>query len=195
MNWVLQSVFLGVILSFSTGTTFISLLNLSLRRGFRHGISFAFGVFVSDLLFVGLLFYGVSDFYLQNHFQKPFSIIGGVAIIICGIRLLIKPERKINIEIESEKGLALKSVLQGFLINIFNPLAFVFWLAVMTMTPIEIGFLGVFFVLITMLVTDCIKAILIDKWRYRIKENLFKNLNYAMATLLIIIGIKLIWSA
>ncbi len=192
MNWVFESILLGIALSFTTGTTFISLLNLSLRRGYRHGISFAFGVFLSDLLFIGLILYGISDFYQQENFNRPFSLIGGIGIVLYGLRLLFKHEDEIRIGIENETGLVLSSVISGILINIFNPLAFVFWLAVMSIAPNEKGILGLFLLLFTMFLSDCFKAILIDSYRKQLPPNLFRYLNLLMGILLILLGVRLL---
>jgi threonine/homoserine/homoserine lactone efflux protein len=117
--------------------------------------------------------------------------LGGILILLYGFRLLIKPEVKQNHEnnIQSLWNYTIK----GVVLNLFNPLVFVFWLGVsavvsQTSKPLFTSIMS----LITMLIVDIFKSYLISKFGNNIKPKLLHWLNTISAIILILLGLRLI---
>ena len=82
----------GFVLAIMTGPIFFVLLQTALEEGFRSGMLVVLGIFISDVLFVGALYFGLGtistitnapdfDFYLQ--------MIGGVILVGFGLGTLL----------------------------------------------------------------------------------------------------------
>ena len=191
-----EAIFKGVVLGFGlslmTGTTFIALFNIALYKGFKPAILFTLGVFFSDLTIFLAVFLGLANFYQDSKIRSVFSILGGILILLYGIRLLIKPEVKQSHEnnIQSLWGYAIK----GLVLNLFNPLVFVFWLGISTVIsqtskPLFTSITA----LLTMLIVDIFKSYLISKFGNTIKPQLIYWLNVISASILILIGLRLLF--
>ncbi len=189
---IFKGVFLGFGLSLMTGTTFVALFNIALYKGFKPAILFSFGVFFSDLVIFLAVFWGFANFYQDPKIRSVFSILGGILILLYGIRLLIKPETKQNHEnnIQSHWSYAIK----GLILNLFNPLVFVFWIGISTVIsqtsePLFTSITA----LLTMLIVDIFKSYLISKFGNNIKPQLIHWLNIISASILILIGLRLLF--
>ena len=108
------------------GPAFFLLVNVSIKDGFSRGALLSLGVFLSDLVIVLLIHFGLSDFYSVPLFQIIFSFIAGVAMIAWGIKTMRGKYRNFLADIHksSSKG---GSLIKGFATNILNPFAFVLW--------------------------------------------------------------------
>ena len=99
---------LGVTLAtlFGFGPALLALVQTSISRGFKAGVSLAFGVFLSDLFLVLLSFEGVIQVVEQPKNKLAFGIVSGLILIIFGIITYIrKPKTK------TERGSILQSML------------------------------------------------------------------------------------
>jgi threonine/homoserine/homoserine lactone efflux protein len=108
------------------GPAFFLLVNTSIRDGFSRGVLLSLGVFISDLVLVLLIHFGLSNFYDSVLFKVVFSFIAGIAMLIWGYKTIKGKYRNFLAEMHvqsSKKG----SLLKGFLMNILNPFAFVLW--------------------------------------------------------------------
>ena len=68
------------------GPAFFLLVNTSIRDGFSRGVLLSLGVFVSDLILVLIIHYGLSSFYDSLLFKTIFSFVAGIAMLIWGIK-------------------------------------------------------------------------------------------------------------
>jgi threonine/homoserine/homoserine lactone efflux protein len=189
---IFKGVFLGFGLSLMTGTTFVALFNIALYKGFKPAILFTFGVFISDLTIFLAVFLGFANFYQDPKIRSVFSILGGILILLYGIRLLIKPEVKQNHEnnIQSLWSYAIK----GIVINLLNPLVFVFWLGISTViSQTSKPLFTSISALLTMLIVDIFKSYFISKFGNNIKPQLIHWLNIISASILILIGLRLLF--
>ncbi len=191
-----EAIFKGVVLGFGlslmTGTTFVALFNIALYKGFKPAILFTFGVFLSDLAIFLAVFWGFANFYQDPKIRSVFSILGGILILLYGIRLLIKPEVKQNHEnnIQSLWSYAIK----GVVLNLFNPLVFVFWLGISTIiSQTSKPLFASITALSTMLIVDIFKSYLISKFGNNIEPRLIYWLNVISSNILILIGLRLLF--
>lgn len=108
------------------GPAFFLLVNTSIKEGFNRGVLLSLGVFTSDLVLVLLIHFGLNSFYDKVIFQFIFGIVAGTAMLIWGIKTMRGKYRNFLSDMHlpsSKKG----SWFTGFLMNIFNPFAFVLW--------------------------------------------------------------------
>ena len=124
----------GIFYSFgfllALGPAFFYLLSLSITKGFRSGAMFAAGIVVSDLVIMAVIYFGFGKYFDNENFKAGFSLIGGVILVLMGVKFLI--EKDLNIERGEdlvEESLVGHS-LKGFLMNISNPFAFIIWLTI-----------------------------------------------------------------
>src|SRR4051812_36920557 len=82
---ILSGIGFGVILSLIPGLVFFSLLQTALHEGFKAGAHLAFGVLLSDMVWITLGYLFSSQIDLTGKYKATVSMIGGSLIIIFGI--------------------------------------------------------------------------------------------------------------
>ncbi len=125
---------MGIILSIMTGPILFAILDQSIRNGKRAGISFASGIWVSDVLFTIACF--VFYDYLGDKISRVFIFkyiapIGILLLVGFGINQLRSAAKDgINHKINTtlKKGAKRKAWLMGFTMNVFNPFTILFWI-------------------------------------------------------------------
>lgn len=158
MNALLEGFLFGLTLTVLAGPILFALIQTGIEHGFRAGMMVALGVFLSDVLFVVAVYFGLS--YIQevvklDGFNLTLGIAGGMALIIIGLGTYFsKPpdmpdddffsEKEILddlAEIPNERNVSyLKLFLKGFLVNTINPFTFFFWGVVAAGKLAESGF-------------------------------------------------------
>lgn len=184
-------IILGLVLSLMTGTTFVALLNIALFKGFKPAISFAFGVFLSDIVLFLVVFLGIDFVFQDSDFYSTLSNFGGILISLFGVILLIKPVKNTDNDTSSNQKIW-KYIIQGLAINIFNPLVYLFWIGISafikkTFNPIYTSIIA----LITMFLMDIFKSFLISNLKRNNTPRLVYWLNILSGSTLIIVGIRL----
>lgn len=136
MHELFEGIALGLTLSliFGFGPALFALIQTSIHRGFWSGVLLAFGIFLSDLLLVGLGFIGAVQIFYRPDNQYIFGVLGGALLIIFGI---VTFTRKVKIDQETGEELETSGkpgfmtfILKGFFINITNPFVWIFWMGV-----------------------------------------------------------------
>lgn len=136
MELLWNGIKLGLVLSVLTGPIVFALLQTSIEQGFRAGVMVAMGIWISDLIFVAVTYFGVSyvaELARWDGLEFWLGVAGGVILLVVGgSMLLLKPppvehfEQKKAVRFSSRFSLWTK----GFLINTVNPFTFFFWLGV-----------------------------------------------------------------
>lgn len=136
MELLWNGIKLGLVLSVLTGPIVFALLQTSIEQGFRAGVMVAMGIWISDLIFVAVTYFGVSyvaELAKWDGLEFWLGVAGGVILLVVGSSmLLLKPppvehfEQKKAVRFSSRFSLWTK----GFLINTVNPFTFFFWLGV-----------------------------------------------------------------
>ncbi|MEQ8303144.1 MAG: LysE family transporter [Cytophagales bacterium] len=195
---ILDGFFVGLILALFVGPAFFYLIKVSLEGGFVPAAFFAFGIILSDLIIVTLIYFGFSGAMESNLFQQTFSLVSGLVLIGLGITSFNK-KVKIKDKIAFEKGhRVVWYFFKGMLINGVNPFTLMIWIGVIgtlgvrqTYSPLEFRF---FFsgLLTTILITDLFKAYFANKIRLLIKDKILIIVNRILAILFIIFGARMI---
>ncbi|MBI1222843.1 MAG: LysE family translocator [Bacteroidetes bacterium] len=124
----------GFGMSFMLGTVFFSLIQNSITHGWKKGMLIASGVVFSDFIFICLAILGVS---FMDPEEKNIWIYAGAVILLTalGLNLLFGKQKQLSYP-ESKLGKAMflfSFVSNGFLLNILNPVNFLFWAGIAAM--------------------------------------------------------------
>ena len=129
------------------------------------------------------------------------GVIGGIVLIIYGVVHFIQKEAKnqadTEIEIKSPKTISL--IMKGFLLNLFNPFVWIFWMATSTaisskyefqITRIIIFFISTLSVVIS---TDLLKTFVGHKIKEKLNTKVLLLIRQISGGLLIAFGLYLIY--
>lgn len=201
MQYIIEGILFGLTLTILLGPIFIVLIQSSLENGSKAGLIAASGIWVSDILIVGLaltFIQNISPFVQSRGFVFWVGLVGGIVLISVGLATFVK-KTVINFE---RKDIGASGIIgywiKGFMVNTINPFTFIFWLSTITafvasrqLNNLETGlFLGS--IIFTIIVTDSMKVLLAKLIRSRINENLLSRLNKIAGTALIIFGFVLL---
>jgi len=200
LELIISGIGLGIVLSFVTGPVFFALIKTSIEKGFHAGMWLAAGVVLSDIIYILITVYGSSFIKVEHSYRVPIGMFGSVILLGIGLYYFFK-KVKLNHENINCKKRNTGYFFKGFLMCIFNPSMFLYWVSVTS------GFISIhgklmaqeifpFFgsILITQFSMDIVKAYYSNKLRYRIKENTMVMLNRVAGGLIIIFALKLIYN-
>jgi len=136
MTDFLPAIFLGIILAFTIGPVFFTILEISVSKGFRAAVFFNIGVVFSEIVFFAIAYASTSSL-LQSIQENPsWKILGGVLLsFYAGITLLGIYQNKTEEGLYSvdpgyESPNLIKNMVRGFLLNIINFAVLVFWILI-----------------------------------------------------------------
>lgn len=194
---------LGITLAtlFGFGPALLALVQTSVNRGVKAGISLAFGIFLSDLFLVLLSYEGVIQVVEEPKNKLAFGMVSGLTLIVFGIITYIrKPKTKAE-EIKVKDPRTITYILKGFFLNVANPFIWLFWMGTMVAITAnyekdENAIMTMFAVtLITVFLSDTLKSYLAGKLKPLLTESLLIFINSVAGIGLIIFGILLILRA
>ena len=188
----------GLIFIFSIGPAFFLLIQTSMEKGFKKAAFMALGISIGDILFVVLIMKGVASYLDEPNIQFWAGIIGVAIFNLVGIYSLFKPAR-INLKKEkhSPEGKG-KSLLTGLIFNLLNPSTIIFWLSIVSIVQINLGYVGnekvLFFmgVLITIFSSDITKSYLAQKLKKFLTVRAVTIMNKSVGVILIGFGLSLL---
>ena len=199
---ILEGVSMGLLLSLMVGPVFFTLITASMEQGFRYASVLALGILVSDLIYVGITFFGVSYLTESPVLEKMLGYVGGAILVTFGISFWRK---KPAIHSESEgiplpKSKKRTAFAKGFGINGINPFVMLFWISIASMVTLKSSwgnsevFSYYFGLLITVFGIDLLKAFVAVKLSHLMTPRLRLILNRGVGLLVCYFGLKMIWS-
>lgn len=201
---VLNGVKFGLILALLLGPVFFTLIQTSVEKGFWTGVMVAMGVSLSDIFYVAICYLGMAQVLEDSKFRMYLAYIGGTILILFGLyHLLVKSRRGIHKQIAVTNGNSVfRYIIKGFVINGLSPMVPVFWIGVISIASLDMGYSGGFTLIIflasllaTVFITDIAKAYLADKLRNMVTARLMTIMNVTLGVLLIVFGGRLIMIA
>ena len=205
MNYLFSGIGFGLTLSIMIGPIFFALIHAAIDRGFRAGTLVGAGVWVSDLSFILLVYYGIS--YIRaitslSGFTFYTGMAGSVILLFFGIGTIINAKKSISIDDDQELPVTWFSFwLRGFLINTINPFTVFFWLSVISSVVVkeqpqqhEIWWFltGIFCTIVS---TDLLKIILAKTLRRWMKPKFIRSMRYASGVALLLFGLTLFFQS
>ena len=193
-----------MVLTFLVGPVFFTILQTSLERGFWRGVQVAFGVSLSDILYVTICYLGFSQWLINSSIKIYMAYAGGAILIGFGLYyFLIKSRRPLtNLSDAITERHYTRYMLKGFVINGMTPMVLFFWIGAVSLATIDFGYSGrtefiIFFgsVLATVLTTDIGKAYLAGKLRQIVTRRSMMIMNVILGIVMIFFGCRLIFLA
>ena len=204
MDLLGQGILMGLALAMMVGPILFALVQTSLDRGILSGLIVGSGIWISDIIFIALIFTGFA--YIENVIRLPDfefygGVIGGVILFAIGIGMVLSNEVDRTMMPRSRKQKTKEGInlwLKGFLVNTVNPFTVFFWMGIVSsgLGYEEFTFekVGLFFVGLmgTIVITDALKVILAGQIRRRLTDATILRLRKISGLVLIVFGIALI---
>lgn len=203
MDLVLKGILLGLTLSVMTGPIFITLVQTSIERGFRAGISVASGFWVSDLLYIIVVSSAISfliGLAAVDHFEIYIGLIGGTILAGFGVALLLYgkiPARPGHIKKPKSSSTYLGLWTLGFFMNTLNPGTILFWIGITSIISerlqLELSESFPFFIglIVTIVITDIVKVALAKRISYYLTPRVIITVRKIAGLVLLGFGVML----
>src|SRR5699024_3097136 len=163
----------GLILAFSFGPVFFTLIETSITKGFKAGLFFDLGALLADIIFIIVAIFSTSQILEKLKDDPALFIFGGVLMLAYGIITYIQTSRSIFKIVREHYSLVVKKnlgrlFLKGFLLNFVNFSVLAGWIGILIIATTATQnssqmyvFLSV--VLITFFAVDLLKITLAKK--------------------------------
>ena len=207
----LEGIIIGLSLTFimGFGPAFFTLIQTSINRGFKSAMLLDIGIILNDIMVVVLMTMTNLQFNITDKDNLLYAgISAGIILIIFGIYTFnLSPKKIIHIsEHNNEKIDKMNEkfddepkwyvyISKGFIINIFNPFVWIFWITCVATASsnfagnkysMMIFFIGIFS---TVLFFDVLKALGAYSLKKFFTEKMMKKLNQATGIALILFGL------
>lgn len=167
MKIIISGVLLGLTIAFSFGPGFWALLEVTANKGFKKGLLFLSGFFLSDLLFIFIALFSLKA--IMNGLTQSFyfGLISSIAMITFGIFTIFKKQNKTIANNRKNIPFKLKKtglILKGFIFNTSNPFNLVFWIGIITISTSAYGlktsdfYVFIISIILTSVSSDVIKC-------------------------------------
>ena len=199
MYAIAEGVLFGGLVIFLVGPVFLALVQTSIVSGPPKALSFAVGVWISDLVILLLAWYGIAQIGGGNDYKTYLGMAGGVVLIGFGLFSIFKNDRNSPDKRSGPNKVLGRGFIKGFAFNGFNPMVLIFWSGLLGYELVNYGHQDqerIFFfagLLLTMIAGDLIKIYFASKLRSVLKPNLISNLNRGVGVLLVFLGARLLY--
>jgi threonine/homoserine/homoserine lactone efflux protein len=129
MNEIYRNVLLGIMLAAPIGPAGVAVIQSGLRWGFRRAFPTGLGITTADLTYMLLVYFGLSGFVSIPFVKILIWSLGALVLFYLGAQSLRDGGRKLDLE-TSSMNFSKNPYLVGYMVNISNPLAVVFWLGI-----------------------------------------------------------------
>tara|TARA_B100001250_G_scaffold163494_1_gene140593 strand:+ start:1279 stop:1911 length:633 start_codon:yes stop_codon:yes gene_type:complete len=197
---------IGVVLSFTIGPVFFTVIETSISKGTRAAIFLDIGVVISDIVFFAIAFFGTTS--LLNSIEENTSswyFLGGVLLVTYGGASFIKILQEKN-KTEDKEGATLddapnflKLAIKGFLLNIINVVVLFYWVGIILyfgpQLEMEKHKIILFFIVIvgTYFSVDLAKIYLAQQLKNRLTNNVIKGIKTIVTLFIVICGLFLLY--
>ena len=210
MQFFLQAIGIGFLLSVMVGPVFFVLLETSITKGIRAALALDIGVFISDILYILFALSFVDQISSINSGENKliFGFIGGSIFIIYGTFYFFKKSKMADLTLEAEntsKEVAaapkdyLLLGLKGFILNIANPAVIFYWLSILSLAAQSVPdntknpntwiLLFISILLGTYFSIDVLKVFTAKRLRTLVNQNLLNALNILIGLIFFLTGI------
>ena len=198
---ILEGLELGLLLSMMIGPVFFALVTTSMDQGFRQAAILAFGVFLSDLVYVLVTYFGIQALTFIPNVELYLGFFGGLLLIGFGISFFRKKITESPSNSSQSRAFQGKALMQGFGINGINPFVMLFWLSIASLVSIKsnwgISDRVLFYaaLLLTVFGIDLAKAFLAGKLAHLMSPSVRKALQVVAGVMICFFGFRMLWSS
>jgi threonine/homoserine/homoserine lactone efflux protein len=206
MSEFLPAIPIGIVLSFTIGPVFFTVLETSISKGIKAAIFVDIGVVLSDVLFFIIAFFSTNSLLKSiEENTSSWYFLGGVLLVAyAGISLIKiiqeknRPENKEGALIENNPNL-LKMVVKGFLLNIINVVVLFYWVGIILYFGPQLEMneskIYLFFIIIisTYFTIDLGKIYLAQQLKKKLTDLVIKIIKIVVNSFIVICGVFLIF--
>jgi len=204
---IIKGLILGLLLSISVGPIIFAIIKQSINNGHKAGYFFVAGVSASDITFIIVCNFFTTLFTKALNYSTEIAVTGSIFLVAVGIYTLffkkvITDEGSNLVEKKFRKREYAGIFISGYLMNILNPGALLFWFAwtaviigdaASTPNPTEYKFTVFIVCLLFVLLTDIAKVAVAGKLRSKLTPKNLHFINILSGIILIGFGIALGW--
>ncbi|MGD8751283.1 MAG: LysE family transporter, partial [Anaerolineales bacterium] len=129
MAIVFRNVVLGLSLAAPLGPSGVAVIHGGLRGGFQRAFLTGLGVTLGDATYLLVVFFGVSQFLEITWVKGVIWTIGAIALGYFGFRSIREATGEVDLKASAETP-SRHPLLVGYIVNVSNPIAVVWWLGV-----------------------------------------------------------------
>ena len=201
---LIKAIPFGIAISLSPGAALFGIIQTSLSKGFKSGIIFALGIALSDMLFIALCLWGLSNIMDNPKARMIAAFIGGAILITYGLMTFLNKHEKVSSK-QQEQVMAkdtgndgrfhiLKTISKGFFFNLINPAAWILWLSILPFSgdKIEQRFFFVLRIICTIFAIDILKSFFAGKIKNNISPTTFYIINKIIGLIFCGLGVFMI---
>ena len=191
----------GILLGLSTllfiGPVFFYLIKSTLEHGIFAGVSVAIGIIIGDIIYVFLVIAELSVFLNRAQYQKWFALLGGLLLLILGLKYIFKPRLIERVQGRFVSNSLLKYTINGFLLNFVNPFVLVVWVGFFSINQSKFQdnssvIISLIITLLVIFATDCLKVLFAQKLKPYIKKEKLKLVYKIFGVIMVLFGIRLL---
>lgn len=198
---LLEGMSMGLLLSAIVGPVFFTLIQNSMEHGFRYAGMLAFGILVSDSIYVILTFFGIKFLADTTYFELVLGYVGGAILVGFGISSLLKKQMTrpntggIEIQVQRKRT----AFVKGFGVNGVNPFVLLFWISIASLVSLKTGWSGsqvlnyYVGILLTVFSIDLVKAFMAKQLSHLMTPRLMWLLKKGVGLVMIFYGLRMIW--
>jgi len=197
---------IGILLSFTIGPVFFTVLETSISKGVKAAIFVDIGVVLSDVVFFVIAFFSTNSLLISiEKNTDSWYFLGGVLLMAYAGVSLIKiiqeknnPENKEGAKIENSPNL-LKMVVKGFLLNIINVVVLFYWVGIILyfgpQLEMDESRISLFFIVIiaTYFTIDLGKIYLAQQLKKKLTDLVIKTIKIVVNSFIVICGLFLVF--
>lgn len=129
MELLLRNVLLGIMLAAPIGPAAVTVIQSGLRYGFSRAFQTGLGITSADLTYMLVVYFGLANFIEIPAVKAAIWTLGAAALLYLGVQSLREGGRQIDFTAPPPQTNR-PPFLVGYVVNISNPLAVVFWLGI-----------------------------------------------------------------
>lgn len=126
---IIQNLVLGISLAAPIGPSTIAIIQRGLKYGAFQAFLVTLGVALADLIHLSIVYFGLSSFINLIILRRLLGLLGLIVLTYFGYKSIKEGSKKIDFKINEVKKTK-NAFVTGFLINISNPIAILWWIGV-----------------------------------------------------------------
>lgn len=196
-----QGLALGLSLSLITGPIFFTIVQTSLRFGWKSGALVGIGIAISDTLLILAAYFGLKQmegWIAQPEVQLGMAAAGSLVLISIGIAMWMRLNPTTSPARFPMIWRQAGHLITGFLINTLNPFTVLFWItitgSIVFASKWSAGQSWVFYGTLLFIITgtDIVKAVVAQQLTRWLKPHYLRRVQQLVAAALICFGLLLV---